>query len=48
MADTTWYEWRNAANEWAERCFADYIVPDPIYDDDDEEEYDDYDCEEEE
>ena len=41
MADTTWDEWHNAANDWADRCYADYLVPDPIYDDDEEEHDDD-------
>lgn len=32
------YDYDLRREEYAERCFADYLVPDPIYDDDEEEE----------
>ena len=43
MADTTWDEWRAAANEYAERCYADWMSESIFrgYLDDEEEEFDD-------
>lgn len=32
------YDYDLRREEYAERCFADYLVPDPIYDYDEEEE----------